>query len=139
MPNDFPSCCVLRIRGRALIVPSLRSPLPPLFELARATLLDGALAVALDDRVLVAHGLGCEAETEIDIIGFVPFCPVPGAMAKVQSRREGEAIDFTQDSCRGSGSRMACHDVSRSRSKPGRWLRHARKRARSMRPSLSRW
>ena len=42
---------------------------------------------------------GWDAETmKVEIIRRVPFCPVPGAMARVRSRREGEAIDSSQDS-----------------------------------------
>jgi hypothetical protein len=34
----------------------------------------------------------------VEVIRRVPFCPVPGAMARVRSRRKGEAIDSSQDS-----------------------------------------
>lgn len=87
----LPSLRVAWIRGRVGTAPPLRSLRLPTFELARSTLLDGALALALGERMLMAHSLGSEAETiEIEIISFFPFCPVPGAMSKVRSRREGE-------------------------------------------------
>jgi hypothetical protein len=43
------------VRGHALIASALRSLGLPGFELARSTLSHGALAVALGDRVLMAH------------------------------------------------------------------------------------